>query len=113
MKNEEKIMENMEKLSDCEEMIMSLLWSTNDDLDLQQVIDRMKGFGKEWKPQTTATFMSRIEKKGYISIYRVGRYSHYHPEVKLHDYRKQKLEEVKVRLLFDDRGSMIDFIENM
>ena len=59
-------------------MIMSVLTRADEDLDLMTVTERMKiEFGKEWKLQTVATFMQRLLKKGYIDIYRIGRYSHY------------------------------------
>lgn len=95
-------------------MIMSILWDDDEDLDLQQVTDQIRTkFDREWKLQTVATFMTRLQKKGYINIYKVGRYSHYQPVIKLYDYRKQKLEEIKTLLLFDSRVSMANFIKNM
>lgn len=107
-------MENKPKLSECEEMIMSILWNDDEDLDLQSATDQIKTkYGKEWKLQTVDTFIKRLQKKGYINIYRVGRYSHYQPVVKLHDYRKQKFREMSELLLFDSTADMVNFIKNM
>ena len=107
-------MEKREKLAECEEMIMSILWSSEEDLDLMTVAANAKErFGKEWKLQTVATFMTRMEKKKYIDIYKIGRYSHYHPVVSLDEYRKVKMEEVG-ELLFDgDFEKMSEFIRKM
>lgn len=42
-------MENREKLAECEEIIMSILWSAEEDLDLMTVKDKAKErFGKDW-----------------------------------------------------------------
>ena len=107
-------MENKPKLSECEEMIMSILWNNDEDLDLQSVTDQIRTkYGREWKLQTVDTFMKRLQKKGYINIYRVGRYSHYQPAVKLYDYRKQKFCEMKELLLFDNTVAMSKFLRDM
>lgn len=107
-------MEKREKLTECEEMIMSILWSSEEDLDLMTVTDNAKErFGKEWKLQTVATFMTRLEKKKYISVYRIGRYSHYHPVVSKDEYRKEKVEEVCGILFEEDLEQMARFIANM
>lgn len=104
-------MESREKLSACEEMIMSILWSADEDLDLMTVTAKAEErFGKVWKLQTVATFMTRLEKNKYISIYKVGRYSHYQPIVSLDEYRNMKLKEV-TELLFEGKTEkLIEFI---
>lgn len=104
-------MESREKLAECEEMIMSILWAAEEDLDLMTVTAKAKErFGKEWKLQTVATFMTRLQKKKYLSIYRIGRYSHYHPIVSLDEYRQAKLIEI-TNLLFDGkRAKLISFL---
>lgn len=83
-------------LSVCEKQIMSILWERQpEDIDLYQVQTRAKErFGKVWKLQTIATFLKRLENKKYISVYRVGRYSHYHPEVSLVEYRSKEFEDL-------------------
>ena len=104
-------MEKREKLAECEELIMSILWSSEEDLDLMTVTGKAKErFGKEWKLQTVATFMTRLEKKKYIDIYKIGRYSHYHPIVKLDEYRKEKMEEVCMLLFGGDWKKMMEFL---
>lgn len=76
-------MGNKTKLSECENMIMLILLKSDHDLNLTEITEQAKQLGKEWKLQTTATFVKRMERKGYVSIYKVGRYSHYRPEKKL------------------------------
>lgn len=99
------------KLSVCEEMIMSLLLDSKEDLTLQEVTDKMKiRYGRDWKLQTVATFMTRIEKKGYISIYRIGRYSHYHAEYTARDMRMKALREVADVYFNGSFTGMRDFV---
>lgn len=107
-------MENKPKLSECEEMILSILLNSDDDLTLTEIMEKAKSrFQKEWKMQTVATFMKRMEEKEYISSYRVGRYSHYKPEIKLCDFREQKFREMQELLLFSSTVDMADFLRDM
>ena len=96
------------EISVCERMIMKVLWDSEEDLDLMTVTARVKEeFGKEWKLQTVATFMTRLQKKKYIDIYRIGRYSHYHPLVKKDDF---KMSTVSENIKFFDKGSVSAFV---
>lgn len=90
---EDAVVKSM-RISECEEMIMKILWEDEKDLDLATVTERAKKrFAKEWKLQTVATFMVRLKGKGWIDIYRIGRYSHYHPLVSVEQYREEKMKE--------------------
>lgn len=96
------------EISVCERMIMKVLWDSEEDLDLMTVTERVKEeFGKEWKLQTVATFMTRLQKKKYIDIYRIGRYSHYHPLVKKDEF---KMSTVSENIKFFDKGSVSAFV---
>ena len=90
-----EIINENQKISDCEEMIMKILWESEDDLNLLEVTDRVATrYGKIWKLQTVATFLTRLKSKGWIDIYKVKRYSYYHPLVSVDEYRKEKIMEV-------------------
>lgn len=107
-------MENKSKLSECEEMILSILLNSDEDLTLTEIMDRAKNrFQKEWKMQTVWTLLARMERKGYISSYKVGRYSHYKPEIKLCYFREQKFREIQELLLFSSIVAMADFLRDM
>ncbi len=96
------------EISVCEKMIMKVLWEADEDLDLMTVTDRVnEEFGKTWKIQTVATFLTRLQKKGFINIYRIGRYSHYHPIVEKEDF---KTSTVKENINFFNKGSLGAFV---
>ena len=104
----------MQKISDAEEIMMCLVWGSDHDPDLQELIQRSANeFGRQWKLQTVATFMKRLADKKYVSIYKVGRYSHYRAEVKIEDYKKMKLKEINKRLFQDDFKEMSTFLKKM
>ena len=82
------------KISECEEMIMKVIWDEEGDPNLETVTNKVAlRFGRKWKKQMVATFMTRLMKKGWIDIYKLGRYSHYHPLVTIEQYRKDKMRE--------------------
>lgn len=96
------------EISVCEKMIMKIIWDAEEDLDLMTLTSRVnEEFGKTWKIQTVATFLTRLQKKGYIDIYRIGRYSHYHAIVGKNEF---KMSTVSENIRFFDRGSIVAYI---
>lgn len=94
-------MEIITKLSECEELLMKIIWSASTDPDLNTITEQLKiVFSKEWKPQTTATVLKRLEQKKFISVYKVGRYLRYRPIVDFKIYQKMKLNKL-LHLWFD------------
>lgn len=66
---------------------MKVIWDSEEDLALQDVMDGVNGEnGKNWKPQTVSTFLARLVKKGFLNVYRKGRYSYYPPLVSKEEY---------------------------
>ncbi len=81
-------------ISACERLVMKIIWDSTEDLALQEVMDRVnEENGKQWKPQTVSTFLARLVKKGFLSVYRKGRYSYYQPAVSKEDYWKATMQE--------------------
>ena len=65
--------DTIQPISECEEMIMSVLWK-NTDLNVVEITELLKlRFGKDWKLQTVCTFLTRLKSKGYINIYKTKR----------------------------------------
>lgn len=81
-------------ISACERMVMKVIWDSQEELALQEVMDRVnEENGKAWKPQTVSTFLSRLVKKSFLGVYRKGRYSYYQPIVTKNDFWKATMEE--------------------
>ena len=107
-------MGNREKLSECEEIFMSVLWLSKEDLSLIEITAGIADkFCRKWKVQTVATFMTRIQKKGYIDVYKKGRYSYFHPTVTLDEYRAEKLADVRMLLFGDNQKKLKAFVREM
>ena len=110
-------MEDKNMLSDAEEKVLAILMKSDEDMTLDELTEQARlRYGREWKIQTMATFLTRMQKKGYVSIYKVGRYSHYHPEISLDDYRLMMLNRVKDLLFggsWENIGEFISYVRGV
>lgn len=94
-------------ISACERLVMKIIWDSTEDLALQQIMDRVNlENGKNWKPQTVSTFLARLVKKNYLTVYRKGRYSYYQPAVSKEDFWKATMQE---NANFFAKGDMAEF----
>ena len=51
-------------ISACEKLVMKVIWDSTEELALQEVMDGVNHEnGKNWKPQTVSTFLSRLGKE--------------------------------------------------
>ncbi len=76
-----------QSLTNCEEVVMKIVWDAEKELDLSGVTQRVnETYHKEWKPQTVSTFLARLVKKGYLKHYRQGRVFFYQILVSQTDY---------------------------
>ena len=81
-------------ISACERLVMKIIWDSTEDLALQEVMDRVNQENdKSWKPQTVSTFLARLVRKGFLTVYRKGRYSYYQPAVSREDFWKATMQE--------------------
>lgn len=81
-------------ISACERLVMKIIWDSTEDLALQEVMGRVNAENnKSWKPQTVSTFLSRLVKKGFLSLYRKGRYCYYQPLVSKDEFWKATMKE--------------------
>ena len=81
-------------ISACERLVMKIIWDSTEDLALQEVMDRVNQENdKSWKPQTVSTFLARLVRKGFLTVYRKGRYSYYQPAISREDFWKATMQE--------------------
>ena len=84
------------RLPRCEEQVMSVIWSTEEELDLMQTLERVnKKYGHEWRPQTVSTFLVRLVKKNYLIPRKQGRYTYYRPAVDVENYKREVVQELE------------------
>ena len=83
-------MVNLERLTECEQLVMKTIWEAGEELSLMDIVYRINGtYHKKWKPQTVSTFLTRLVRKGYLSHYRQGRLFFYQILIPLDEYKGQ------------------------
>lgn len=102
----------MKKVSDAEEIIMSIIWSNEEPMALDEIRTKANTIcGKDWKPQTVSTFLARLCKKGFTSSARKGRYYFYTPLVSRQEYVKASYNLLISRFYHGDEDEMLSEIK--
>ncbi len=97
------------KLSECEAVIMRILWEEDCDMSMRELMDEAADkYGKVWAKQTVTTFLKRMTESGYVSMYREGRVFYYHAEIKAKNYLGEEAVDF-CRTWFD--GDPVDMME--
>ena len=108
-----KIMEvgMREELSVCEAPIMKIIWESNPDISVPELVKQLnEQYGKEYARTTVVTFLTRMAGKGYITTQRRGRISYVHA-IKSEQEYKQQLAQKEIEFWF--HGSMAEFAQTL
>lgn len=82
----------MEELTTSEVLVMKVIWQNVEAMPIHNILQQVNTcYGKNWKAQTVSTFLSKIVKKGYLRMYRKGRYFFYEPLVTEEEYSKHEI----------------------
>ena len=74
-------------LTNCEKMIMKVIWDEEGDCELQHLINELRDrYGKNYARTTVGTSLKKLINEGYVSTHRVGRSSFSHAEISEADY---------------------------
>ena len=100
-----------EELSVCEAPIMKIIWESNPDISVPELVKQLnEQYGKEYARTTVVTFLTRMAGKGYITTQRRGRISYVHA-IKSEQEYKQQLEQKEIEFWF--HGSMAEFAQTL
>ena len=82
------------ELTNCEKLIMKVVWEAKDDISTPDTIEQLKvRFGKEYARTTVVTFVQRLVEKGYVTTYRRGRVSYIRPVQSEEEYCNRMLQD--------------------
>lgn len=96
----------MEKLTQQEEEVMLYFWKLGPSF-IRDILNRMP----EPKPPYTsvASVVRNLEKKRYLSPYKIGNSIQYYPEIKESDYKRYFLSEVVSNYFTGSYKEMVSF----
>lgn len=66
-----------QKLSDAELEIMRIAWAAQEPVLFAFFLDELAARGKPWQKNTLITLLSRLTKKGYLTVKKIGRRNEY------------------------------------
>lgn len=98
-------------LTNREILIMKCIWNEKEDLTLPEIINMLKD-RYQWTANrsTVRTFLTDMEKKGYVKFERRGRFAYIVPLIEEGLYKKEQTENM-VDLWFD--GSKKSFFKTL
>ena len=100
-----------EELSVCEAPIMKIIWESNPDISVPELVKQLnEQYGKEYARTTVVTFLTRMAGKGYITTQRRGRISYVHA-IKSEQEYIQQLAQKEIEFWF--HGSMAEFAQTL
>lgn len=76
----------MKKLSDTEFEIMQILWSCDEALTSNQILEMFKE-RRNWKLASVMTLLSRMTEKGFVNCDRSTRTNYYEPIISEREYK--------------------------
>ncbi len=98
----------MASLSDAEWEVMNALWG-GDGMTLAELLESLRKGGSTWAGNTVQTFLTRLEKKGAVSVSR-GRLPYRYGAAKPREYyEREVLEDLKKRVF---RGSGLRMVSS-
>ena len=71
-------------ITDSEYAVMKILWSSDSELTVADVVSRLQG--SSWSASTVSTFLQRLLKKGVIACKKKGKTNLYYPILSQSDY---------------------------
>lgn len=101
----------METLTNKEQLIMKCIWDSKEPPTLYDVNGALKSkYDTEYTRSTTRTYLTHLEKKGYITLERKGTFSYIIPLITEQEFCRQQMEHMK-NFWFD--GSTKDMVASL
>ncbi|AXH99751.1 BlaI/MecI/CopY family transcriptional regulator [Sporosarcina sp. PTS2304] len=87
-------MQFLQKISETEMELMEVIWDCEHQITSNELLHIFAQRGKEWKPQTISTFLSRLVEKKFLIATKQGRSNTYLPRISQEDYALWETESV-------------------
>lgn len=86
----------METLTNKEQLIMKCIWDFKEAPTVYDINDLLKEkYHMEYTRSTTRTYLTKLEKKGYLRLKRKGMFSYIFPVMSAEEYCQKQMEHMK------------------
>ncbi|QNR65308.1 BlaI/MecI/CopY family transcriptional regulator [Paenibacillus peoriae] len=103
-------MNQIKKLSATEKELMEEIWTIIPSVTSTELLKIFAQRGIVWKAQTMATFLTRMEEKGYLTGTVHGRYKIYAPTISREEFKLLEIQHVLDEFY---QGSVKNLISSM
>lgn len=100
-------MEEQKRISQAEMKVMEKIWERKELLTISDIVAALQEDGEEWSHQAIASFLKRLEDKGFLSSVRKSYKRSYFPLVSREEYNRHEAEAL-INQRFD--GSLKKFL---
>lgn len=94
------------KLPETELEIMVIVWAADKALNCDSIMEQLDN-GKNWSKTTVLTFLSRLVKRGFLSVSKEGKVNYYTSLVKENDYLEMEGKSLIGKMC---HNSVTDFV---
>lgn len=104
----------MKRLTPCELAIMQIIWKYKKDMPEAEIKLQLKELGHKGYARTTiATFLKKLEEKGYLEKYHVGRNSYVHALISARAYGQEQLRMILEQYYEGDSAVLIKDVQSV
>ena len=86
-------MEEQKKISQAEMKVMETIWKRREMLTISDIVAALQEDGEDWSHQAIASFLKRLEDKGYLSSTKKSYKRSYFPLISREEYNRQEAEK--------------------
>lgn len=104
----------MKRLTPCELEIMQIIWKYKEDIPEVNIKSQLnEQYGKAYARTTIATFLKKMEEKGYLEKYRVGRNCYVHALISARTYAYGHMQVIFEQYYEGDSESFLQDVRSM
>lgn len=97
-------MADLQKIPDSELEIMMIIWAADEKVTSDYIMDRLD---KTWQKTTVLNFLSRLCDRGFLTVYKQGRFNVYEASVKKEDYLQKESRTFLRRMHNNSLSSLV------
>lgn len=78
----------MQQISEAELVLMKIIWKKGGNALFSQIMEELQKEKNEWKSNTVLTLLSRLNRKKYLKVHKIGRRNEYIAIMEEQEYQK-------------------------
>lgn len=97
----------MQQVSDYELELLKIIWSGGNQAMYAEIVDALEEKGLVWTKNTIITLLSRLVKKGFLKVQKIGRRNRYLAIVPEEEYRAAQTQSLVEKIYEGDAKGLV------